>query len=139
MEDQITTQPIIPETAIPVTASVGSITSEIKRLWHNVTEHPSEWFMAIGIYVIIGFVAGFFFKHFGRLLIFTLLIGFTLFTVLHYFNVVSINFTAFESFLGISGATTLAEISAHITELIHEHIARISIFLVGLFFAWFIT
>lgn len=66
-----------------------------------------EWVFDVGVFGLVGFVVGFVFKNFGKVLLFGaigLIIGLG---ILHYAHIISVNMNQIKDILGLAAANTI--------------------------------
>lgn len=99
-------------------------------------DKPADFFIAIGLYFLAGFLLGLFIKYFGKLVFLAGIITFALVYGLQYLGVITIHFTSLSDMLGLTDPLTLQDILSVITSWVKLHVIQTIAAAVGLFVAW---
>ncbi len=102
----------------------------------DVFNKPTSWYVHLGMFFVIGFVGGFVLKHFGRYIIFLLIIGGLLLWSLELLNIITINYASFKALMGLSTDTTLNGLGTELSNWIHTHISETIALGLGFVFSW---
>lgn len=102
----------------------------------DIFNKPTSWYVHLGIFFVIGFVVGFVLKHFGRYIIFLLVVGSLLLWSLELLNVITINYAAIKGLIGMSSDVTLNGLGTEISTWIHTHVLETVALGLGFIFSW---
>lgn len=85
------------------------------------------------LYFVVGLIAGFLYKKFGRQLIFAILVSIAALWALSYFDFISIHMDNIKEFVGFSTSDTVGTVFSMFGTWLKEHVLQVIFGLFGLY------
>lgn len=98
-------------------------------------DRPTDFFIAIGLYFLAGFLLGLFIKYFGKLVFLAGIITLALVYGLQYLGVITVHFTSLTDMLGLADPVTLQDIWLSLSSWVKSHLMQAIAAAIGIFVA----